>query len=106
MTLARSWYLVLALFAAAAFASAPAHADPRPNQQEALRQAVEAGEVRPLADITAAARRKVPGEILGVKVEHEQGRWTYELRVLDDKGRLFEVHVDGQSGDVERVKEK
>jgi hypothetical protein len=28
------------------------------------------------------------------------------LRVIDNKGRLFEIHVDAASGKVERTKEK
>jgi uncharacterized membrane protein YkoI len=70
------------------------------------RGAVEAGEIRALADILNVVRGKLPGEIVGVKLEREAGAWMYELRVVDDKGRLFEIHVDARSGEVKRAKEK
>ncbi|MGY4501899.1 putative membrane protein YkoI [Bradyrhizobium sp. GM24.11] len=70
------------------------------------RRAVEAGEIRPLADILNTVKDKLPGEVVGVKLERETGTWKYELRVVDDKGRLFEIHVDAKSGVVERTKEK
>lgn len=70
------------------------------------RRAVEAGEIRPLADILNVVRAKLPGDVVGVKLEREAGGWMYELRVVDDKGRLFEIHVDARSGEVERTKEK
>lgn len=70
------------------------------------RRAVEAGEIRPLADILNTVRGMLPGEVVGVKLERESGSWMYEFRVVDEKGRLFEIHVDAKSGAVERTKEK
>lgn len=70
------------------------------------RRAVQAGEIRPLADILNLVKGKLPGEVVGVKLEREAGAWMYELRVVDGKGRLFEIHVDAKSGEVERTKEK
>ncbi len=76
------------------------------RDQDEARQAVEAGEIRPLADIVNIVRGKLPGEVVGVKLEREAGAWTYEFRVVDGKGRLFEIHVDARSGEVERTREK
>lgn len=88
-------------------ATAPAVADdPRASRHDEVRRAVEAGEIRSLADILDAVRGKMPGEIAGVEIERQRGRWLYEFRVLDDKGRLFEVYVDARSGAIERIKEK
>jgi uncharacterized membrane protein YkoI len=70
------------------------------------RRAVEAGEIRPLADILNTVKGKLPGEVVGVKLEREAGAWMYEFRVVDEKGRLFEIHVDARSGEVELAKEK
>jgi len=70
------------------------------------RRAVEAGEIRPLAEILNTVKGKLPGEVVGVRLEREAGVWLYEFRVVDEKGRLFEIHVDARSGEVERTKEK
>jgi len=70
------------------------------------RRAVEAGEIRPLADILNTVKGKLPGEVVGVRLEREASAWLYEFRVVDEKGRLFEIHVNARSGEVERTKEK
>lgn len=94
--------LVLAAALVAAAGGGPAFAR---DHDDALR-AVEAGEIRPLADILNAVKEKLPGEVVGVRLEREAGAWVYEFRVVDDKGRLFEIHVDARSGEVERSREK
>jgi uncharacterized membrane protein YkoI len=71
-----------------------------------LRRDVERGEARPLSEILAAVGAKYPGEVVKVEVERHDGRWMYELRVLDGKGRIFEIHVDARTAAIERVKEK
>ena len=76
------------------------------HDQDAARQAVESGEIRPLADILATVRGRLPGEVVGVEIESKNGRWLYEFRVLDGKGRLFEVSVDARSGSIDQTKEK
>jgi uncharacterized membrane protein YkoI len=104
MSLSRRTFFVVG--AAALLAAGRAHADKRGEWQDALRRAVDSGEARPLADIIAEVRGKLPGEIVGVKAEQEQARWFYEFRVVDKQGRLFEVYVDSKSGGITRVKEK
>jgi len=95
------------LVAAALLSAAPAMArDHDEHRRDEVRRAVQAGEIKSLADILAAVRGKLPGEVAGVDVEHEDGRWRYEFRVVDDKGRLYEVYVDARSGKIEQVKEK
>lgn len=99
----RSVMFWLALAAAIAPLSA-ARSDP--EDHDAARLAVARGEIRPLADILAAVREKLPGNIAGVEIERKSGRWLYEFRVVDGNGRLFEVYVDAQSAGIERIKEK
>ena len=94
--------LILAAALLVASSGAPAFA----RDHDEARRAVEASEIRPYADILSVVKGKLPGEIVGVKLEREAGAWMYELRVIDDKGRLFEVHVDAKSGKVEKTKEK
>jgi uncharacterized membrane protein YkoI len=84
----------------------PARAQPDRHGQNELRRDVERGDARPLSEILAAVREKFPGEVVKVEVERHDGRWVYELRILDDKGRLFELHVDAKTAAIDRVKEK
>lgn len=101
LLLHRAFALIVAAAVLAA-GGAPALA----RDQDDARRAVEAGEIRPLADILNVVKGKLPGEVVGVKLEREAGDWTYELRVVDDKGRLFDIHLDARSGEVEGTKEK
>ena len=75
-------------------------------RRDEVRRAVESGEIHSLADILNTLRGKLPGEIAGVEIEHKGDGWRYEFRVVDSQGRLFEVHVDARSGEIERIKEK
>lgn len=99
----RRFLMSLALLATLAFAG-PVLADS--GEQDAIRQAVESGAIRPLADILSAVRGRLPGDIIGIEIDRKKDRWLYEFRVLDRSGRLFEVYVDAGSGEIEQVKEK
>ncbi|MBR0701230.1 PepSY domain-containing protein [Bradyrhizobium diazoefficiens] len=100
-------FLAVPLLAGVLLAPMPAAAgDHDKGAPDAVRRAVEAGEIRSLADILASLRGKLPGEIAGVEIERARGRWIYEFRLIDDKGRLYEAHVDARSGEIERIKEK
>jgi hypothetical protein len=84
----------------------PVRAQSGGHGQNELRRDVERGEVRPLSEILAAVREKFHGEVVKVEAERHDGRWLYELRVLADKGRILEIHVDARTAAIERVKEK
>lgn len=100
-------YLAVPLLAGVLLAPLPAAAsDHDKGAPDAVRRAVEAGEIKSLADILASLRDKLPGQVAGVEIERERGRWIYEFRLVDDKGRLYEAYVDARSGEIERVKEK
>jgi uncharacterized membrane protein YkoI len=92
-------------FVIAAMVFGPA-ANAEAHKQEEMRRAVERGEIRSLADTLGAIREKLPGQIVGVEIEHENGGWRYEFRVVDSKGRVFEVYVDARTSEIGRIKEK
>lgn len=73
---------------------------------DAVRAAVERGEIKPLAQLLDQIKGKLPGDITGVEVERKHGLWLYEFRVIDKEGRLFDVYVDASSGEIKRTKEK
>ncbi|UWU96022.1 PepSY domain-containing protein [Bradyrhizobium sp. CB1015] len=99
--------LALPLLAGVLLAPVPAAAgDHDKGAPDAVRRAVEAGEIRPLADILASISGKLPGQVAGVEIERERGRWIYEFRIVDDSGRLYEAYVDARSGEIERIREK
>ena len=101
------WHGVLWLCAVAALLSGSAvtPAVGRCDQDEA-RQAVESGRIRPLAEILRKVRGRLPGEVVHTRLENKGDVWLYEFRVINGSGQLFDVHVDGQNGDIMSVREK
>jgi uncharacterized membrane protein YkoI len=97
---------VLLWFALSAAMAPPGVAKADPHDHDAVRLAVERGEIRPLTEILATIRGRLPGQVTGVEIERKAGRWLYEFRVVDGKGRLFEVYVDARTGEIDRIKEK
>ena len=99
--------MALAIAILALMAAAPSFArDDDPERRDAVRRAVEAGEVLPLAQILDKVRVRVSGDVTGIEINREGGRWHYEVRVIDRGGRVLEVHVDAQTGKVEEIEEK
>ena len=82
------------------------HGDRHDDDHDAVRAAVERGEIKPLAQLLDQVKDKLPGDITGVEIERKHGLWLYEFRVIDKQGRLFDVYVDAQSGEIKRTKEK
>ena len=97
--------IVLLLLAALATPRAIAHEDDH-ERRDAVRRAMEAGEVLPLAEILRRVRSQVAGDVASIDIGGERGKWRYELRVIDRTGRVLEVRVDARSGAIERVEEK
>jgi len=66
------------------------------------------GEVRPLQDVLAQVARDYPGQVLKVDFEQEdddddclkcRGRWIYELKLLQDQGRMTKLKIDARTGE-------
>jgi uncharacterized membrane protein YkoI len=91
-----------ALLAFSLFLAAPVRAvaeDASADQDEA-RAAVESGAILPLEKILDRVKGRLPGEIVKVKLEHENGGWVYEFRVIDAQGHWRDIEVDAVTGDV------
>lgn len=69
----------------------------RSNSAASHDQALEAlrrNEIKPLAEIQAAAERAMPGQVVGVEIKRKGGRLIYEFKIIAAKGRVREVYVD------------
>ncbi len=75
----------------------------REINQDAVRDAVQRGEIRPLTDVLKAGEAAMPGQVLGVKLKKLNGRLVYELKILTGQGRVREVYVDGASLEIIKV---
>jgi hypothetical protein len=83
-----------AVLLALAGALAPtAHAGGKDDHERA-RAALQAGEVLPLPVVLERLQRDYPGRVLEVDLEREDGRWIYEIRLVQADGRLLKLEVD------------
>ena len=89
-----------------ALLATPAFADDDKHDHDRARRARERGEVLPLERILAVVRARIPGEVVRVELEREDGMWIYEVRVLDAAGRRVEVHVDAARAVILKIKGK
>ena len=78
----------------------------RRGDHDEARAAVEAREALPLTRIMEIAQRTVPGEIVEVELEREDGRLIYEVEVLTRTGRVRKVEIDARSGRVLDVEDE
>ena len=95
---------LLCVFLLAAFA-APAAADDEGDDQDEAQEAVESGEVIPLAEVLARPEVRQAGELVSVRLLHSGKRWSYQLRCLDAAGNLSDLAIDATrsaGGDGER----
>jgi hypothetical protein len=73
---------------------------------ERARAAVQAGEVLPLATLLERLQRTHPGQVLELELEREDGRWIYDLKLLQTDGQLLKLEVDAATGQVLELKRK
>jgi len=68
------------------------------SDHERARRAVACGEIMPLADVLAAVRPHISGNVIETEFEREDGIWVYELKYIDPQGHMVEVYVDATTG--------
>jgi uncharacterized membrane protein YkoI len=74
-----------------------AHAD---SDHDRARDAVQAGQVLPLKTVLERLEREHPGQVLEVELERDDGRWIYDVKLLQAGGRLVKLELDAASGAV------
>ena len=92
---------MLLLCALGAGGAAVAHED-----HELARQALESGQVLPLATVLGKLAHEAPGQVLRVEFEREDGRFIYEIRLLQNDGRVAKLKVDAVDGRVLSIKRR
>ena len=72
-------------------------------QQDQVLEALRRKEIRPLADIQAAAEKAVPGQVVGVEIKRRGAKFIYELKIIAARGRLREIYVDAATLDILKI---
>jgi len=84
-------------------AAGPAHTDDV-DHDEALRL-LQKGSILPLDEITAKVRAKIPGKVLEVELETEDGAYVYEFKILGPNGRVKEVEASAATGEILKIED-
>ncbi|TAN57699.1 MAG: peptidase [Rhodospirillales bacterium] len=74
------------------------------SSQKEAREALKRGFIRPLADVIAKVEKDYDGRVLDAEMEHEHGRYVYEIKLLTKDGWRRKLYLDANT--LELVKEK
>lgn len=70
-----------------------------PDHDRAV-QAVQSGMILPLHTVLQQLQNQYPGQVLEVELEHDAGRWIYEIKLLQSGGLLRKIKLDAQTAAV------
>lgn len=83
----------------------PANAEKRDYAD--IRRLQSSGEILSLETIIARHRRQHPGgQLLEAELELEQGRYVYDLKILDGDGVVREFEYDARTGELWSLEQK
>lgn len=83
------------------FGSSPAWA----GDHERARELLERGEILSLSEILKQTNTEIPGKVLEVELEEEDGLIVYEIEFLGEQGVVMEMLIDARDGRIISVKE-
>ena len=96
---------VLSLIALIAATAAPHGAVGDDSDHDLARRLLEQGRILPLAEIVDKVRVEIPGEMLEVEFETDDGAYIYELKILRPDGRVQEIEVEAASGRIIKIED-
>jgi uncharacterized membrane protein YkoI len=99
----------LAALALIGFAAVPSFAGDSGKQHasehEIAREALRRGEILPLTRILPIVQQRVPGDVIKIKLDDDEKRIEYEVKVLTPNGRVIEVELDARTGRILKIEE-
>ena len=84
----------------------PATSDAGDNDHELARQALRQGQVLPLRTVLDLVEQQYPGQVIKVEFDREDGRFVYEIRLLQNDGKVVKLEIDAGSGKLISMKRK
>jgi uncharacterized membrane protein YkoI len=63
------------------------------------------GEILSLERIAALAKARHPGKLIDIELERKRGLWIYEVELLDDQGRVWEMKLDARTGELLKLEQ-
>lgn len=72
-----------------------------------VRRLQQEGDILSLEHILQQARQQhAGGRVLETELEHERGRYVYEVELLDEHGQVWEMKLDAQTGEMLRQEQE
>ncbi len=69
------------------------------------RELLQRGEIVPLARILEIVQQRVPGDVIEVELEREDGLWEYKVKVLTPAGNVRKLYLDARNATVLKIKD-
>lgn len=101
-------FAVLALsgLTAIAFQPGTAEASSKSTRAAEVRTLRTSGQILAIEDILSRSRSLQPGEVVEVELDRDDGRYVYEVKIIDEQDRLHKLYLDAANGELLRRKEK
>jgi len=75
-------------------------------KQDKVIELNQQGVIMSLQQIIDKATAIQPGNILETELDEEDGLYIYELEILDDKGQVWELELNAQSGELLEIEQE
>ena len=69
------------------------------------RELLKRGQIVPLAQVLEAVRKRVPGDVIEVELERDDGLWQYKVKVLTPTGQVRKLYLDARNAAITRIKD-
>jgi uncharacterized membrane protein YkoI len=83
---------------------APSYGHSHEDDHEQARRALEAGQVLPLRTVMDQVERDIPGQIVKIEFDEDDGSWIYKIKVLQRDGKLIKLKIDARNGAILKTK--
>jgi uncharacterized membrane protein YkoI len=80
-------------------------AQPALREHDVVRAIKQRGDILSLERILRDARAQHAGRVLESELEQKDGRYIYEVELVDDQGRVWEMKFDARTGEILREKQ-
>ena len=95
-------FVLIVLLSALAPLDAQASGDVSASE---VRRLEATGQILPLQAILSKARETKTGRVIDIELENKNGLWIYELELIEDSGRVWEMKINASNGALIKLKE-
>lgn len=76
------------------------------NDHENARELVVSGDIMPLEEILKTVYKTHQGKVLEIELEQEDNIYSYEIELLDQNNKIWEIEVNAVTGKLINIEEE